>query len=304
MNEERATLFFFFFLLFSETLSSIILSSNYRNRITMLKLYSITRPLYSASILQRSVDIPLLGTRYRLLSTTPPKPGKQYDLASEAVAVDRLTTLVRLKKYEDLFSILKVETSLPYKAFQGVLRYKFGVSPVRDIEIKEKIVEIMEKRGMVLDAGSISHLISRYGKMGDFKKADAMLQTMKDNGIERTAVVYTSLIKCHERDLSKVDSLFKEMIEEGIKPDEVTYNTMIKCHERDLLKVDSLFKEMIEEGIKPMKGSYNLMIDACSKGGDFDKAVELFSRMKEEGINPDSFTFKKMKIMKRERESE
>jgi pentatricopeptide repeat protein len=294
----------------------------------MLKLFSITRPFYSASILQLSVDIPLLGTRYlgtRYLSTTPSKLGKQ-DRAEIKEAIERLSTLVRLRKYKELFKILKVETSLPYKAFQRVLQYKIGVSPVREIEIKEKIVEIMEKRGMVLDASSIVPLISLYGKAGDLKKADAMLQTMKDYGIERTAGVYTSLIKCHERDLSMVDSLFKEMIaagikpnvysytsmidafskggnhekavgllsrmkEEGIEPNVVTYTSLIKCHDLDLSKVDSLFKEMIAAGIKLNVYSYTSMIDAFSKGGNHEKAVELLSRMKEEGIEPNVVTY-------------
>jgi pentatricopeptide repeat protein len=187
--------------------------------------------------------------------------------------------------------------------------------------MKEKIVEIMEK---LLKAGSIVPLISLYGKVGDIKKADALLQKIKDNGIERTADVCTDLIYCHERDLSKVDSLFKEMVveglkpnvttyntmidafskggnhekavellsrmkEEGIKPNVVTYNSLIKCHELDLSKVDSLFNEMIEERIKPTVVTYTSLIKC--HGRDLSKVDSLFQEMIVKGIKPRVFTY-------------
>jgi pentatricopeptide repeat protein len=96
-----------------------------------------------------------------------------------------------LKKYDDLIAALKIEPFLSHESFRGVLQYKFGVSLVMEIEIKENIVEILKK---ILEAGSIVPMISLYENARDLKKADAMLHKMKDAGTVRTGAVYNSMI--------------------------------------------------------------------------------------------------------------
>jgi pentatricopeptide repeat protein len=258
----------------------------------MLRIYIITKPLYN---LHRVVSIPLLGNRYRPFSTSSPLPPvrnantefTRYSItAKESEEIDRLLLLAKLKLFDRLFASLKSAPSLNTVIFNRILQLKYDVSVTREISVKEKIVEIMRARDLVLDAGTIVPLLSLYGRSGDVKKADDMLQRMIDGGLERTNVIYNSLIKCHERDIVRVDALFKEMKKVGIKPTVVTYNTMIQAYSLngDKNKAVSLFEQMAEkEGIKPNHVTYNTMINVVySKGGELDKAVELFNQMNDE----------------------
>jgi pentatricopeptide repeat protein len=249
----------------------------------MLKLLRTTRPINIASCLQRSA-FPLLGARYLLFSTSPLLPYKTVN--TRYTNKLRLLSFVKTKNFDGLITALK-DDFFPYLTYQDVLQHDFDILPKSEAEIKEKIVEIMEERGMAFGVGTIGPLLSIYVKAGDKKKADAILKIMKDNGIKRTPFVYSSLIKCHEGDLVKVESLFKEMIAEGIKPDVVLYASMINAFLKggDAEKADELFSRMKDGGSMDFY-SYRAIIDAYSNGGNQEKANEIFLMMKNEGINP------------------
>jgi pentatricopeptide repeat protein len=176
--------------------------------------------------------------------------------------------------------------------FQGILHHNFRLPRIKEIELKEKILGIIEERGMKPIAGMIVPFISLYGKSGDLNKADVMLQTMRDKGIDRSAAIYSSIMKCHERNLPKVESLLKDLIADGLKPDVITYNTMINAYSwsGDLAKAVALFDRMVVEGAKPNLASFDIMRLAFDRYGDLKGAKEFFTRVRREGDKPPTET--------------
>jgi pentatricopeptide repeat protein len=278
---------------------------NYQLRLIMLKIYHIARPF---SNLRRFVVIPLLGSRYRPLSSSS-RPQTQnakdkidpYGLYqfndNESKVINRLLLLVNSRSFENLISMLKSTPSTTRAVFERIIQHKYGCSLTTEIDVKEKIVEIMEKRGEFLRAGSIVPMIALYGRVGNMKKADALFQKMNDDGSERTVIVYNVIIKCHERDSAKVDSLFKELLEEGIRPDIITYNSMIRSYLRcgKLEKAEEVFDRMLEEGINPSLTIFTSMCKAYALRGDSRKSVEFFGRMLDNGVKPDQIALDTMK---------
>ena len=264
----------------------------------MLRLLYLARPF---TTLQR------FGSPHGLrpLSTIPTlspalatiAPQKRYYITPiESLEIDRLLLLVKAKTFDSLFASLKSTPSLNTIIFSRILQHKFGVSPAREIAVKEKIVEILEKRGLVLDAGSIVPLISLFGRTLNVKKADAMVEKMKENGIEATLVFYNALIKCFERDISRAEGFLNEMISSGIEPNVITFNTMIQAYSLtgNLEKVEELYLRMIADGIVRNQITYNTMLNAYSKGEKLDKSVELFDQIISDGFKPNSLVYNTM----------
>lgn len=222
------------------------------------------------------------------------KPFTDYRLTDlEAETLDRMLLLIRSQKFDELFELLKSSSSLSRSVFNRLLQHKFGIVHIREISFKEKIVNIMEERGIKLDAGSIVPLISLYGVSCNVGKADGLFKKMKDEGIERTLAVYNSMINCHERDLPRVESLFQEIIADNIKPNAITYNSMIYAYSKSgkLEKAVEFSSLMITEGIEHNQVTYNTMINVYSKNGDLEKAVQLFTKMIDGGFKPNSLIY-------------
>jgi pentatricopeptide repeat protein len=161
---------------------------------------------------------------------------------------------------------------------------------MKEIDIKEKIVTIVDQRGIILDADKAVPLITLYGMSGERKKADGLLQRMKDAGTQRNSAVYNSMIKCHAGDLQKIDSLFKEMIDtKGIKLNRYIYSSMINAYSKNIEKATEFFDQMIENGTKPDLVSFRMILQALLKNGDIKKAEEFFFRYQDASRPPDGF---------------
>jgi pentatricopeptide repeat protein len=245
-------------------------------------------------ILDKVPLIPLAAGHISKPSSRPHTPLKTL-VKSESQEIDRLLFFIKSWKFDELIPELRAK-SLPKIALSKILQYQFGVLPIKEIEIKEKIVDIMEKRGILFDHSSFVPMISLYGKLGDPKKADEMLKRMRDAGMKMTVIVYNALIKCHWRDLSRIDSLLKEMDGEGINPDSITFNAAIFAHSKGNPKgVIELLDRMILEGIKPTEFTnpylFSSIILMCGKAGELKKADEIVQQMKTLGILRSTATY-------------
>ena len=50
-----------------------------------------------------------------------------------------------------------------------------------------------------------------------------------------------------------------------------------------------MFNKIGEDGLSPNKVTYSILIEWCSKNGNMEKAYELYTQMKEKGIQPSVF---------------
>jgi pentatricopeptide repeat protein len=212
--------------------------------------------------------------------------------SKEKELITHLFQFIKSNNFELLLDSLKTIANLTPLIFSTILQKQFR----GDIEVKEKILDIMLGRGMVPQANSYIPLIVMYGKSGNVIKPDVMLQRMKDRGVKRTVIVYNALIKCHGRELSRIDSHFEEMKEEGIIPNVDTFKLMIDAYLKggDFKKVEDMMRQMSNDGIKPQVATYNSIISAYAKTDKMDQAIKCVSRMFEDGIEPNINSFKEM----------
>jgi pentatricopeptide repeat protein len=213
---------------------------------------------------------------------------RTWQTEGETAILDKLLRLIDARKFDDLFGSLNDSTSLNTWIFAKIIQTSWKIHLKEEIELKEKIMDIMWKRGVKPTSSTITPMISFYGKVGDTSKADALLEMMKDKGIPRKVTIYSSLMNCHGNNTAKVDDLYLQMKKDGIKPNVITYNSMIKAFSRDLDKVDDLYLRMLKDEIKPDVYTYATMINAFSR--DLDKVEKLYLGMKMDGIKPDVYT--------------
>jgi pentatricopeptide repeat protein len=243
----------------------------------------------------RNLSFLTSAAKRREFSSSPHIPEPRHWLTYENKAIlDSLLVLVKERKFDDLFGSLNETPSLTLFMFSKVIQTRFEVSIRKEIDLKEKVMQIMWKRGVIPDAYSITPLIFLYGKSGVAYKADALLEMMKEKGIERSPSIYSSLMKCHEKDIEKVAELYLFMNEDGIKPNVVTYTSMIKAFSKDSDVVEQLYRKMIDDGIKLDVVVYSTLIDVYAKNGQMDKALEIFVSMEKKGMKPDVVTYTSM----------
>ncbi len=128
----------------------------------MLILFNIARKYYARC--QRCISF---TSQYRSLSALPsfpistPNSMRKYWLTDlDISAIDRSLKLAKSRKFDDLLSFLNCDPSLSRNVFTKLIQHKFGLPTLKEIELKERIVGIMEKGGMKLDADNIVPLIS------------------------------------------------------------------------------------------------------------------------------------------------
>jgi pentatricopeptide repeat protein len=210
----------------------------------------------------------------------------------ESAILYKLLRHIQARKFDDLFGSLNDSASLNPQILAKLIQTSWKIHLKEEIELKEKIMDIMWKRGVNPTSSTITPMISLYGKVGDTTKSVALLKMMKEKGIPRNPTIYTSLMKCHGNNTAKVDDLYLQMKKDGIKPNVFTYAIMIKAFSRYLVKVDDLYARMKEFGVKPNVFIYAAMIKAFSR--DLDKVEKLYLGMKTDGIKPDVYTYATM----------
>ncbi|KAF3666963.1 hypothetical protein T459_12802 [Capsicum annuum] len=168
----------------------------------------------------------------------------------------------------------------------------------------------------------VNALIAFYGKCGLLDVAWSLFDQMKEHSV----VSWNAIITAYEQNDvgSSAIKLFHRMLDEGVEFDYITVVTVISAFARlgaldtekwvhELVKSKglecnvSLTNALIDmyakcESIESARDvfyrlpnrtvvSWSSIIGACASHGRGRDAVEFFSRMKEEGIQPNSFTF-------------
>ncbi|KAI0502453.1 hypothetical protein KFK09_017403 [Dendrobium nobile] len=183
------------------------------------------------------------------------------------------------------------------------------------------------KSGFSYDIVISSSLVGMYAKCGFFDSAIKLFDEMP----ERDVACWNTVISCYYQDGHALEALkmFEKMTRCGFKPDSVTFSTVFSACAR-LLDVETgkrIHEEMVKSGYEmdgfvraaivdmygkcghlasarevfdqiPMKSvvAWNSMIYGYCLQGDRNSCLELFSRMKCEGIRPTSSTISSLLI--------
>ncbi|KAG6419082.1 hypothetical protein SASPL_121291 [Salvia splendens] len=151
---------------------------------------------------------------------------------------------------------------------------------------------------------------------GKVTEAIDMLSTTHEKGIMRDTFMYNTVFSAlgkskhvaHLLDLvDEAVRIFEELENSDCRPDVVSYNSLINCLGKNgdvdeahmrlkemqerVEMAYSLFDEMLAEGCCPNIVTYNILLDCLEKSGRSAEAVDLYSKLKEEGLTPDSITY-------------
>ncbi|EXB44293.1 hypothetical protein L484_012212 [Morus notabilis] len=197
----------------------------------------------------------------------------------------------------------------------------------KQLELAWDWLEIIQSRGMGLNASTISLFIHYYCKEGNFESGWKLLCRMRDYGVKPDVISYTIIIDalCKMSCPIEATSLVFKMTQLGISPDAVcvssivdgyskvgridqalkilkifnfpqniyTYNSFISklCLDCNMVKASSLFHQMIELGLLPDCFSYTTIIGGYCKVGDSQRAFQYLGRMLKVGVKPSVATY-------------
>uniref|UniRef100_A0A2N9HE39 Pentacotripeptide-repeat region of PRORP domain-containing protein n=1 Tax=Fagus sylvatica TaxID=28930 RepID=A0A2N9HE39_FAGSY len=178
------------------------------------------------------------------------------------------------------------------------------------------------KVGVDSDISLMNALIAFYGKCGDVVTARSLF----DNMVVKNLVSWNAMIAAYEQnnDGRKAIKLFRRMLNEKVEYDYITIISIVTaCASFGALNTGRWLHELVKrKGFDTNVSIANALIDmyakcgnidlamevferlphrsvvswssiigACASHGNGDDALKLFSKMKEEGITPNSFTF-------------
>ena len=123
---------------------------------------------------------------------------------------------------------------------------------------------------------------------------EELLYDMKENNIQLDTVTYNTMIRslCEKRRWTEASKLVTEMESSGVSPDSRTYGTLMSA----MLKADkpTTCLTLFESACSSSKTAsltenvflYTTAITAASALGDYERAIDLLSRMSSKGVRP------------------
>ncbi|CBI27814.3 unnamed protein product, partial [Vitis vinifera] len=136
------------------------------------------------------------------------------------------------------------------------------------------------KLGVDPDVSLTNALIALYGKCGNVETARSLFDGM----VVQNLVSWNAMIAAYEQNNAGANAvkLFRRMQAEKVDFDYITMVSVISAY---------LAREVFERLPCRSVVSWTSMIGACASHGHGEDALKLFSRMKDEGVKPNSFTF-------------
>ncbi|XP_010258202.1 PREDICTED: pentatricopeptide repeat-containing protein At3g29230 [Nelumbo nucifera] len=162
-----------------------------------------------------------------------------------------------------------------------------GYSKAGDMDMAKMMFDRMPVKNLV----SWTIMISGYAEKGLAKKAFNLYDQMEMSGLKLDDGTFISILAaCAESGLLGLGkrvhiSIERSRLRYSIKVCNALVDMYAKCG--SLSNALSVFNGMLERDVV----SWNAIIQGLARHGHGESALELFSRMKQEGVKPDGFTF-------------
>ncbi|KAG2582143.1 hypothetical protein PVAP13_6KG089500 [Panicum virgatum] len=146
-------------------------------------------------------------------------------------------------------------------------------------------------------------LVTAYGKLGDFSRAERVLKYMNKKGYQPSVISQTGLMEAYGRgkQYRKAEAVFRRMQASGPEPSPVTYQIILKSLvEGDKYKeAEAIFEDLLNEkraSFKPDQKMFHMMIYMYKKSGDYAQAhykevSSIYDQMQRAGLKPDVVSY-------------
>ncbi|WOL03404.1 hypothetical protein Cni_G12124 [Canna indica] len=222
------------------------------------------------------------------------------DAADEAEQKKWRRLMMEIEKLGSAVPILKTQRAkvdaLPRDLVLGTLvRFK----QLKKWDIVSEILEWLRSQHW-WDFGEkdLLMLITAYGKLGDFNKAERVLKYMNKKGYSPSVISHTALMEAYGKaqQYSKAEAIFRRMQSSGPDPSPVTYQIILKTFvEGDMFKeAEAVFESLLDKkspSFKPDQKMFHMMIYMSKKAGNYDQARRTFALMDERGIPQTTVTY-------------
>ncbi|EAZ05871.1 hypothetical protein OsI_28108 [Oryza sativa Indica Group] len=222
------------------------------------------------------------------------------DAADEAEQKNWRMMMREIEESGSAVSILKTQRSkkepLPRDAVLGTLmRFK----QLKKWNLVSEILEwLRTQHWWNFSEMDFLMLVTAYGKLGDFSRAERVLKYMNKKGYKPSVISQTALMEAYGRakQYRKAEAVFRRMQTSGPEPSAVTYQIILKSFvEGDKYKeAEAIFEDLLNEkraSFKPDQKMFHMMIYMYKKAGDYAQARKLFAQMSERGIPLSTVTF-------------
>lgn len=154
-----------------------------------------------------------------------------------------------------------------------------------------RLFDRMKRSGIRPDKFTYTSLIKACANGDDTQE---LLYDMREGGVKGDVRTYNAVIKtlCDERKLTEATKMVSEMENRGISPDSMTYGLLMNA----MLRADkataclTLFESACaNEKTAPLTENvylYTTAITAASRLGNYERALELVTRMSAKGVKP------------------
>ncbi|PON67702.1 Tetratricopeptide-like helical domain containing protein [Parasponia andersonii] len=162
-------------------------------------------------------------------------------------------------------------------------------------KVPELFDEIPKKYGVTPDKVSFGILVKAYCAAGSPQRAIEIVGEMEKNGLEITAVTYTTIVDAlyKKGQAEEAEKLWKTMVDNGCEVDVAAYNVRIMhSHGGEPENVKALIDEMSNAGLKPDTISYNYLMTCYCRSGKMDEAKKVYEGLEGNGCKPNAATFR------------
>ncbi|KAK4397924.1 Pentatricopeptide repeat-containing protein [Sesamum angolense] len=205
------------------------------------------------------------------------------------LVVGTLVRFKQLKKWHIVSEVLEWLRTQHWWDFKEMdfLMLITAYGKLGDFNKAERVLSYMNRKGYPPHVGSYTALMEAYGKGGQYNKAEAIFRRMQSSGPEPSAVTYQIILKIFvEGDRFKeAEEIFETLLHEKIsplKPDQKMFHMMIYMYK----KAGVMTKLMQRAGVRPDVVSYALLINAYGKARREEEALAVFEEMLDAGVRP------------------
>ncbi|KAI5084756.1 hypothetical protein GOP47_0000925 [Adiantum capillus-veneris] len=161
----------------------------------------------------------------------------------------------------------------------------------RWIRQSEELFQKMKASGMYINEDMYNRVMDIYGKRGDHKKIDAMMNELTSNHLKLTVGILNAKLEAcvSDGDTVRAEGTLREMVEMGLKPDWRSFANLIQVYGKANMPMQSweTFEKMKGISIPINFVTYHAIIEAMAADGQHEERVmQVLTEVEESGIKP------------------